>query len=88
MSQLDKDVELYEVVQAIIRSSGVCRMHSEQRVEREAEYSTELMCPGTLGKHAVGYYDSVEVINHNSGNSSDSGIEELARRLELTEESL
>lgn len=46
------------------------------------------MCPGTLGKYAVGYCDSVEVLNQNSGKRPNSGIEELARRLEITQKSL
>lgn len=50
--------------------------------------STEVMCPGTSGKYAVGCYDSMEVITHNSRKHPNSGIRELERRLELTEESL
>lgn len=44
-------------------------------------------CPTTLGRYGVVYEDSTEVSNHNSGRRSKSGIEELARRLEVTEES-
>jgi len=41
-----------------------------------------------LSRYAVGYYDSTEVVNHNSGKRPNGRIEELARRLEVKEESL
>ncbi|KAH0282938.1 hypothetical protein M436DRAFT_61846 [Aureobasidium namibiae CBS 147.97] len=65
----------------------VCTPATELKNNNRGE-STSVMCPSTLGKYAVGCYDSTEVINHNSGNRPNAGIEELARRVEVTEKSL
>lgn len=66
---------------------AVCTPATELKNNNRGEL-TSVMYPSTLGRYAVGYYDSTEVVDHNSGKRPNGRIEELARRLEVTEESL